>query len=147
MTTTRRIAITLAVAAFLVSAAAAIGALAPRQPAAERTQAHQPKPGRSFRISGFVEDLHPGASAPLRLKLQNPHRFKIVVRKLKVGVGDAAGGCSASNVTIPRFKGRLHLAHSKLLTLPVAMSPAAPSSCQNAIFPLTYRGKAKAKRR
>lgn len=142
MTITRRIAITLAVAAFLVSAAAALGALAIKSPAPEPAKAHQSKHVRSFRINGSVENLYPGVTTQLDLKLKNPHRSKIVVRKIKVAVGDASRDCPASNVTVPPFKGHVRVRHTKRMSLPVTMSAAAPSSCQNAIFSLTYRGRA-----
>lgn len=137
----RRLTITLTVAALLVSAAAALGQLdlARQEPGPGGARKHKP-----LRISGHAENLYPGASGQLRLRLKNPHPFKIVVRKIKVRVGDGAPGCAAAYLTVPRYKGRIRIRakRRKRFALRATMSPAAPHSCQNARFPLTFRGRA-----
>jgi len=48
------------------------------------------KAGRiPYTISGGVDGLYPGAVRPLTLHVDNPHRFRIKVRSLKVRVGSS----------------------------------------------------------
>jgi len=58
------------------------------------------KAGRiPFTISGGVDGLYPGAVRPLTLHVDNPHRFRIKVRSLKVRVGSTASGNDRLRVT------------------------------------------------
>ena len=144
MDTMRHTAITLAVAALLVSAVVALGHVAVPPAVDHAKSAGRSADVRPFRISGSVDNLYPGASEQLRLRLRNRQPFKIIVRRIRVRVSGTPSGCSATYLTVPRFKGRIRIRakRKKHFSLPVAMSAAAPDSCRSANFPLTYRGRA-----
>jgi hypothetical protein len=111
---------------------------APTQPATISTAAG------SFRISGNVAGLYPGAQLPLVLTVTNPEHFAIVVTTLSVSIGAAAPGCAAVNLTATSFSGQLQVPAGGTATLSVhvAMAHSAPDACQGAVFPLRYSGLA-----
>lgn len=100
-------------------------------------------PGR-FGIAGAVGGLYPGASAQLVLTVTNPLHFAIVVTSISTTVGSPSAGCVASNLTVAAFSGQLTVAAggSAQVSVPVALSHAAPDACQAAVFPLQYSGVA-----
>jgi hypothetical protein len=98
----------------------------------------------SFRISGSVAGLYPGAQLPLVLTVTNPERFAIVVSSLSVAVGPAMPGCGAANLTATSFAGRLHVPAlgTAAVSVQVTLAHSAPNACQGAVFPLHYTGLA-----
>jgi hypothetical protein len=107
-----------------------------------RRHRHRPQPHRVFTISGSVGGLYPGLSTQLVLTVVNSQSYKIVVTSITTRVGAPKAGCSASNLIVGAFAGDLKVkAHeSAELSVPVALSHAAPDACQGAVFPLTYSG-------
>jgi hypothetical protein len=106
--------------------------------------ASRTSPG-SFRIGGTVDGLYPGDSTELVLTVTNPQHFAIVVTTISTTVESPSAGCGAPNLTVAGFTGHLLVgAHgSAQLTVPVALSYAAPDACQGALFPLQYSGLAR----
>ena len=139
----KRIAIGLAILALGGQALAAAGdddrAPSGEGPAAVRELA------RGFSISGHVEGLYPGAQASLRLRVRNHHRFPIVIRSITVTAADAASGCNAASLQVSGFRGRrvVRARRAKRIRVPISMLADAADECQNARFPLTFRGKAR----
>lgn len=98
----------------------------------------------TFRIAGSVAGLFPGFGMTLMLTVTNPQPFKIVVTSITTSVGNANVGCTAANVSIAAFSGKLLVpaqgsAHT---SVPVSMAASAPDACIGATFPLSYRGLA-----
>jgi hypothetical protein len=145
-----RIWILLACVAVLGSAAgvqAAIEASTEQRsdPAVEETGR---KPLRSLNVSGHVRGLYPGSSRRLRVRVGNPTRRDLLVRSVRVHVGDAGPGCSGRNVVIKRRRVRLPLAKHEAVRvrLRARMRPAAGDACQGARFPLRLHARARARR-
>jgi len=101
-------------------------------------------PHGTFTIAGSVGGLYPGASAQLVLTVSNPQPFAIDVTSITTTVGNPSASCSASNLTVAAFSGNLTVPGrgSAKVTVPVALSHAAPDACQGVEFPLTYNGLA-----
>jgi len=97
-----------------------------------------------FRIHGHVTGLYPGKFVPLRLTIVNRYRFAIVVTTVRVTVKNASRSCTAPQLTITRFRGRLTVRprHSKLLVLRARLAAKDPDICQRARFPLRYHSTA-----
>jgi hypothetical protein len=102
-------------------------------------------PHGAFTIAGSIGGLWPGHSAPLVLTVYNPQPFTIDVRSISTVVGTPKTGCTASNLTVAGFAGRLYVPAGGMahLSVPVALIHAAPDACQGAVFPLTYSGFAR----
>jgi hypothetical protein len=98
----------------------------------------------SFRISGNVAGLYPGARLPLVLTVTNPQHFAIAVTTLSVSAGNAAPGCTAANLTATSFSGRLTVpaGGTGAVSVRVTLAHSAPNACQGAVFPLRYTGVA-----
>jgi hypothetical protein len=98
----------------------------------------------SFRISGSVAGLYPGAQLPLVLTVTNPEHFAIVVSSLSVTVGAAMPGCGAANLTATSFARSLHVPAlgTAAVSVQVTLAHSAPNACQGAVFPLHYTGLA-----
>lgn len=98
----------------------------------------------SFRISGNVAGLYPGAKLHLVLTVTNPQQFAIVVNKLSVSVVAAAPGCAAANLTATSFSGNLQVPKlgTAAVSLQVTLAHSAPNACQGVVFPLHYTGLA-----
>jgi hypothetical protein len=103
-----------------------------------------PTAAGSFRISGNVAGLYPGAHLPLVLTVTNPEHFAIVVTTLSVSAGNAAPGCGAANLATTSFSGNLHVPASgtATATVHVTLAHSAPNACQGVVFPLRYTGVA-----
>lgn len=103
-----------------------------------------PAAAGSFRISGNVAGLYPGAHFPLVLTVTNPEHFAIVVTTLSVAVGNAKPGCGAANLTATSFSGHLPVPASGTAAtkVKVTLAHSAPNACQGAVFPLRYTGVA-----
>jgi hypothetical protein len=98
----------------------------------------------SFRISGSVAGLYPGAQLPLVLTVTNPKYFAIVVSSLSVAVAAATPGCGAANLTATSFSGNLQVPAlgTAAVSLQVTLAHSAPNACQGVVFPLHYTGLA-----
>jgi len=99
------------------------------------------KPSPTLSVKGSASRLYPGGTVVLPLKVRNRTRYPIALRRLKVRVRSANGGCPASLLRVERFRPRAALRARKTATLKVRvkLSPAAPDACQRAKFPLSYR--------
>jgi hypothetical protein len=101
-------------------------------------------PVAAFTISGGVSGLFPGRTMPLKLTVSNQESYTISVVSITTRVGNAKTACTAANVSVTSFSGRLVLGgydHAQV-TVSVTMVKAAPTSCEGAVFPLVYSGVA-----
>jgi hypothetical protein len=97
-----------------------------------------------FVISGSARGLYPGARRTLVIRVGNRKPVAIRVVSLRVNVLAARNGCAAANVRVGRFRRTLTVRArgSGFLVLPISMLRRAPDSCQGAVFPLVFTGKA-----
>jgi hypothetical protein len=97
---------------------------------------------RSFEIGGAVHGLYPGYAGRLELSVRNLRHFAIVVDSITTAVGPARNGCGASYLKVWPFSGHVRvLAHgTRMLSVSIKLSHAAPDACQGARFPLRYSG-------
>ncbi len=127
----------LAIAAAVVAAlivAAAVSALDSRQR----------RVAGGFTLAGHVSGLYPGARRRLVIVVRNRGRRALRVRSVTTRVRDASAACSGRNLHVSRFHGRLRLAGraSRRIAVRVWMLPESPAACQEAVFPLVFRGRA-----
>jgi hypothetical protein len=131
---TKRIA---AIAALALGAFVAVGAgVAGRQaPASAR---------HTFRITGSVAGLYPGARRRLPLRVVNPYGRGFRVVALRVAAADAGPRCRSTNLRFGSFRGSLRFPArgTRSVTVSVRMAAAAPYTCQNARFRLRFSGRA-----
>jgi len=103
-------------------------------------------------LGGEVSGLYPGVSVELELEVRNPAQVDIHLDLLTVTVGAPdRDGCPASALLIGAAAGVgggstaldlvLGPSGGAILSVPVTMSTGAPSDCQGATFPLTYRAQ------
>lgn len=113
---------------------------------AQRKQSSTGKAGRiPFTISGGVDGLYPGAVRPLTLHVDNPHRFRIKVRSLKVRVGSSDNqGCGPEWIR-PKRKVKVSVLvpprSRASVGYPVRMLEGAPLECQGSRWTLRFMGK------
>ena len=96
-----------------------------------------------FHVRGHITHLYPGKHARLTLRISNPNRFPIAVRRIRVSVGNPPG-CSGRNLVIEPYRGRRRvLAHRTVrLRLRTWMRPRTPDACQGDRFRLMFHGVA-----
>jgi hypothetical protein len=104
---------------------------------------------QSFSISGSVEGLFPGETAPLVLTVTNPQTFSLTVTSIATTVKTSNSSCPSTYVKVTVFDGHLHVASgtSAQTTVLVTMKHGAPDACEGTHFPFRYAGLASAARR
>jgi hypothetical protein len=97
---------------------------------------------RQFAIAGSVAGLYPGRSLPLVLTVSNSRSYAITVTSIRTVVLNASSLCTASNVKVTKFVGKLYVRAKKTAkaTVTVSMAHAAVNACQGARFPFHYAG-------
>lgn len=95
------------------------------------------------RLGGHAGNLYPGRVQPLPVHMDNLGQEPQVVRSVWAAVGDAKPHCTARNVSVSVYRGRLRIPphRRRWISLTIAMRPDAANACQHAIFPLTFRAK------
>jgi hypothetical protein len=129
------IAVSIALAATIVAGAvAAVRLVAPREERATPT----------FRISGNVRGLYPGARTTYRARVVNRFDHPIRVRRVTARISSPTAACPSSSVSVKPWRGRLRIPpHAKRrVRLVVRMRPTAPNGCQGVRFAISYDGKA-----
>lgn len=98
----------------------------------------------TFRVTGSVGGLYPGAVRTMRVRLRNPHPFALRLRRLRISVVDPAPGCRAGTIRIGRVRRGLVMAARRTtkVRLRVTMRPSAPNACIGARYPLRFSGSA-----
>jgi hypothetical protein len=140
-TTLRKRAVAAAVAV-VVTAATLVTAAALTQP----SPAPEPLGSKipTFQVRGHVNNMYPGRLATLRVRIDNPYGFPIVVRLVRAKVLNASTTCVARNLRIRPWRGRLTVPphrHRKAL-LKGRMPATAPTACQGVRFPIVFAGRA-----
>ena len=129
----RAVVATAAVVVVAVGAAAAIGALGSTSRARS-----------GFRLAGHVTGLYPGKHKSLVIVVRNPGRKALRVRSITTSVRDASRACPRRNLHVSRWRGRLRVngRRSRSVRVTVWLRADSPSACQDARFPLVFRGRA-----
>lgn len=98
----------------------------------------------SFRVTGSVEGLTPGAPGTLLVKVRNPYRRAMTLVSLTTHVGDASRKCTRWNLDVGPFRGRLRVprGRTRVARLSVRMPATAAPECRGAKFPLAFRARA-----
>ena len=98
----------------------------------------------TFRIRGHVSNLVPGVPRTLVLRVRNPFRYAIRVRRITVRVRSPIPVCPAFNVKSPGFRGSRRIRAGRLVRIRVSimMAPYAPNACQGRIFRLVFSARA-----
>ena len=129
----------LAIAAVLAASVAAYAALggadrgpAPRAAAGSSVAGSDQRPCR--------RPVSPGQQTTIHARARNRTSGPVRLRWVLTDVGRAGSGCASRWLRTERIEPRAWIAAGARLRLeiPVAMPPAAPDSCQNATFPLSY---------
>ena len=96
-----------------------------------------------FRVSGSVTGLFPGARRLMAVRVQNPYRRPLRLLSVAADVGQARRYCTASNLTLRPFRGRLSIPprSARVVRLGVALEPTAAQDCSGGRFPLRFRAK------
>lgn len=130
--------------ALLLSAHATTAATLRGHGRSRTTAAVKDDPHGAFTIAGAVGGLYPGASTQLVLTVSNPQPFAIDVTSITTAVANPSASCAGSNLSVAAFSGNLTIPGrgAKKVSVPVALSHAAPDACQGVVFPLTYSGLA-----
>jgi hypothetical protein len=99
---------------------------------------------RGLKVSGHIEGLYPGASEVLPVKVKSRLPFRVRVRSIRTVVADAGPSCSAANLQVPGYTGRLKIRprRSRRVNLRIAMPATAADACEGASFPLRFRARA-----
>ena len=108
---------------------------------------------RPFLVSGAVEDLYPGRTTSLSLRVTNPNKQDIVVTSLTVRVkpGSDRPGCdgaavdgagNAVNLVVSDYRGRVLVPGNgdATVAVPISMPADAHDACRGATFGLVYGG-------
>jgi hypothetical protein len=98
----------------------------------------------TFTLHGHVGGLYPGARTRLLIAVNNRGRRPLRVRSITTRVRDAKPGCSAKNLQVDPYRGRLRVGAGRRrnVSVSVRMLPTTPVACQGALFPLAFRGRA-----
>lgn len=127
----------------LLATAAIVGA----QPRGAEIDQQPAKAGKrdAVKIKGKIENLYPGRSAKIKLRLHNRTDRPLRVKKIRAKVGSAGPGCSAKNLKTKskKLNRRIPPRATRKAKLPISMSANAADACQGAKFPLRYRAKVK----
>jgi hypothetical protein len=102
---------------------------------------------RTFRVTGRVKGLFPGAVKRVLVKITNSSRSRLILITARIGIGgDAARPDCVPRMYLraSRFKGRKLVAphRTRRLRLTMSMLPSAPEACMGGVFPLRFRAKA-----
>ncbi len=94
-------------------------------------------------LGGHAAGLYPGHAERLWVHVDNLSRYPRAVRSVEVVAGNARPHCSARNVSVSAYRGRLRLPPygRRWIALTIAMRPEAANACQHAVFPLTFRAE------
>jgi hypothetical protein len=132
---------------FLLFVVAAHGRLIRKEePSGGRLSTGVTRSMETVRLGGHARRLYPGRVEPLRVHVDNLGPQPRIVRSVWAAVGDARSrGCTAGNVTVSAFRGRLRVPpHGRRwISLTIAMRSNAANACQHAVFPLTFRAEVK----
>ena len=126
---------TTASSALVIGALVAGGAVA---------RSSDPRPQlRGFTVTGSVSGVLPGGRVWLPATIRNPYRRRLVVSSVTVAVGRARSACSASNLDVRPFRGRVVVPprRSRIVRVLVRMPLTAAPECNGAKFPLRFRAK------
>jgi hypothetical protein len=108
----------------------------------------------SFTVRGRVAGLVPGKQAALRLRVSNPHAWRIRVLTVSVTIEDASAKCRAArNIAVRGYNARRMHAKRYIvaghgtadMSLPIKVVNAPhrnQDACKHAVFPLRYAGTA-----
>jgi len=101
--------------------------------------------GPRFALSGKVEELWPGAQVPLKVTVENPYRFDILLTSLSVGVASASPSCPASVLHVSPFDGEVRITGrgQGTVELMASLDSEAPDGCQGVEWALTYTATAR----
>jgi hypothetical protein len=134
----RRAAIIFTVVAVLASAIAAYAAVAGH---GSTTTKKADSFGITLRTSA---KLYPGVRGRVTFTFHNRRKFALLLRSLKVTVGNPSLFCRSTALVVGRYTGRRKLGARRdtLLSLPIQMSKRASNACKGASFKLTVRGHA-----
>jgi hypothetical protein len=100
--------------------------------------------GSGLKVLGHIEGLYPGVTEVLPVKVKSRLPFRVRIRSIRTVVDDAGPSCSAANLRVPGYTGRLKIRprRSRRVNLRIAMPAAAADACQGASFPLRFRARA-----
>jgi hypothetical protein len=98
----------------------------------------------TFTLHGHVVGLYPGARTRLVIAVHNRGRRPLRLRSITTRARDAKPGCSAKNLRVAAFHGRLPVGVGRWrnVSVSVRMLPTTPVGCQGALFPLAFSGRA-----
>ncbi|MFI6094367.1 hypothetical protein ACIA8G_02370 [Lentzea sp. NPDC051213] len=113
------------------------------------------KPFEISDITGDAIELRPGNVGERLVRISNPNKVAIDVENLGAVPGQpyVVGGqrlteCPAGVLQVAPVNERLHVpaGHSEIVRFEVEVSNTVPKGCSDAVFPLTYSGRARASR-
>ena len=109
---------------------------------------HLSKKRPAVTITGSVENLHPGIPATMIAQARNNTRRSLVVNKLRVTVKDASELCPQAMLQTQVIGSRHALAPRRTRTIPIRVTllAGAPDACQDAMWPIRFKVRAKAAR-
>lgn len=97
-----------------------------------------------FGITGNIEDLYPGASAPLKVRVNNSFEVPLEVRFIKMRVEDSdQSGCGREWIEHKRSVEISRLVPPKsasYVSYPMRMHESAPAACMGAAWELIFQG-------
>lgn len=129
----------LAVAAMMGATVAAYAALGAADRAAPGQQPSiEPSP---VRVTGNVEDLFPGVTTPLQIRVRNRTAGPVRLRWVRAVVSRPNTGCDPRYLQTEQIDPHVRIrAQGRVdLEMPITLSADAPDGCQDAIFPILYR--------
>jgi hypothetical protein len=129
---------------FLVFGVAAYGSLIRKQEPPGTRQSKSASHTKKVRLGGHARGLYPGRVGPLRVHLDNLGQRPQIVGSVWATVGNAGPRCSARNISVSAYRGRLRIPPRgrRWISLTIAMRPNAANTCQLAVFPLTFHAGA-----
>lgn len=135
----KRLALIAATAALLAGAVVAYANLARLGTPSYNSE----EASRKIRIGGHANGLFPGGQRVLRAKVYNRTRREVILRRLRVVVGDAGPGCGSANLLARNGKRKRPIPpHSKRkVKVKLTLSQEAPDDCAGARFPLHFRAR------
>jgi hypothetical protein len=89
-------------------------------------------------LSGDVEGLTPGQSAPLRLTVGNPTDQQVVVHAVTTAVSGGGPGCDAGRLVVPAWSGTLAVPAHGSADVELIASLAAGAACEGREWHLEY---------
>ena len=126
--------------------AAAVAYAAERGPfesgSVERSQARGLKQA-TVKARGHVAGLYPSADRRMRVTVRNRDSRPARLRRFRTRVGNANPDCTDGYLRVRRLKRpqrRIGPQRSILIRVRVRVRPSAPDACQNARWPLHFRG-------